>query len=106
LFEAEILGTTPAVDAACGLPVSAQVARLKVQLADRDLGAASVDEVDLYSLREADRDAALDALVAGEPSPFVLIDGRLVCSGSIVLADVVAALDARHLPTQEDPTWT
>ena len=106
MFEAEIRGITPAEDASCGLPVSAQIARLKLQLADNRLGAVSVDEVDLYSLTGAERDAALDALVAGEPSPLVLIDGRLVCSGSIALPDVLAALGAGQELTQEDATWT
>ena len=48
-------------------------------------------EVDLYSLVDADRDAALDAVVAGLESPFVLVDGELVCSGVI---DPGAVLDA------------
>ena len=96
----------PTDDSACGLPVSAQIARLKLQLADSGLGDISVDEVDLYSLVGPDRDAALDAVVAGEPSPLVLIDGRLICSGSIALPSVLAALGAAPEPTQEDATWT
>jgi hypothetical protein len=76
---------------ACGMPVSLQVERLKRDLAAHAGDALSVREVDLYSLEGADRDAALDAVVAGEPSPFVLIDGRLVCAGAI---DSEAILDS------------
>ena len=54
-------------------------------------------EVDLYSLVDADRDAALDAVVAGLESPFVLIDGQLVCSGAI---DADAVLDALSVETR------
>ncbi|MDR3686783.1 MAG: hypothetical protein P4L93_07510 [Coriobacteriia bacterium] len=105
MLEAQILGTTPVDDATCGLPVSAQVARLKHQLADSGLGAISVEEMDLYSLTGPDRDAALDAIVGGEPSPLVLVRGRLVCSGSILLSVVLAALGAHPSPTQEESTW-
>ncbi len=51
-----------------------------------------VSEPDLYDLDGADRDAALDAIVAGAPSPFVLVGGRLVCTGSIEVDAVLGAL--------------
>ena len=95
LFAAEVLGDPDLIDAesACGLPVSAQVERLRRALSTR----ASDDEVavlsvDLYSLVGADRDAALDAVVSGKPSPFVLYDGRLICAGAVDLPVVLAAL--------------
>lgn len=75
------------------MPVSAQVERLKRQLADR-LGDCEVLAVDLYSLTGSERDAALDAIVTGQPSPFVLIEGRLVCTGGVELDAVLAALEA------------
>lgn len=76
----------------CGMPVSLQVQRLRLDLARRVGDAVSVLEVDLYALTGADRDAALDALVAGAPSPYVLIGGRLVCTGAIDLEAIRAVL--------------
>ena len=90
-----MLGDADLIDgeSACGLPVSAQVERLKRALATRagDVG-VSVLSVDLFSLVGRERDAALDAVVAGEPSPFVLFDGRLICAGAVDLPVVLAAL--------------
>ena len=74
------------------MPVSLQIERLKSGLAAHVGDGFSVVEVDLYSLEGADRDAALDAVVAGTPSPFVLCGGRLVCAGAIELAAVLGAL--------------
>ena len=74
------------------MPVSFQVDRLRNALAERFGDGYSVLAVDLYSLEGADRDAALDALGAGEPSPFVLIDGRLVGAGEVEVAAVLEAL--------------
>jgi hypothetical protein len=74
------------------MPVSLQVERLRRDLAERGSAPVSVLEVDLYSLTGADRDAALDAVVSDTASPYVLIDGRLICSGSIDAEAVFAAL--------------
>jgi len=82
----------PAEQSACGVPVSLQVERLTRGLATHIGSGFSVLEVDLYSLEGVDRDAALDAVVAGTPSPLVLIDGRLVCSGAVELSAVLDAL--------------
>lgn len=79
-------------ESACGLPVSAQTERLKRELAARWGDSVSVLSADLYGLEGAERDAVLDAMVAGDPSPFVLVDGRLVCSGAVELPAVLAAL--------------
>lgn len=81
-----------AEQSACGMPVSLQVERLRRDLTLQHRDAVSVLEVDLYSLEGADRDTALDAVVAGTPSPFVLIDGRLVCSGTVDSAAVLRSL--------------
>ena len=94
MFAAQVLGTAELLreESACGLPVSAQVDRLRRTIEGSCDGAVSVLTVDLYSLTGADRDAALDAVVAGEPSPFVLLDGRLVCTGTVDVPAVLAAL--------------
>jgi hypothetical protein len=82
----------PTEPSACGMPVSFQVERLKRDLREHLDNAASVLEVDLYTLEDADRDAALDAIVAGKPSPYVLVDGLLVCVGVIDSAAVLSSL--------------
>ena len=74
------------------MPVAFQVQRLRDALAAHlGIGFAVLD-TDLYSLAGAERDAALDALGAGEPSPFVLLGGRLVCAGSVEVSAVLDAL--------------
>ena len=93
LYEAEVLGTVDlsADESACGMPVSRQIEDLERALRSRVGKGTMVRNVDLYSLEGAERDAALDAVVAGEPSPFVLMGGRLVCTGVV---DVNAVFDA------------
>jgi hypothetical protein len=78
-------------DSACGVPVSVQIKRLTEELADRRLGGVSVAMANLLDLPEVERDVAVDAVVAGLPSPFVILGDRLICSGSV---DVPAVLDA------------
>jgi len=97
-----VLGTTDLAPelSACAMPVSLQVERLKRDLAARGDQAVTVLEVELHSLTGADRDAALDAIVADIPSPYVLIDGRLVCSGSIDIDAVMGALDSEAARSQ------
>jgi len=89
-----VLGTAAIADdsASCGMPVSVQVNRLRHELAIRFADGCQVIDTDLYSLEGAERDAALDAVVAGEPSPFVLVGGRLVCTGVVEIDAVIAAL--------------
>ena len=65
------------------MPVSTQIDRLRHELAGHGVEGVSVLDTDLYSLVGVERDAALDAVVAGEPSPFVFVNGRLVCTGGI-----------------------
>ena len=74
------------------MPVAFQVDRLNDVLKERMGSGFSVRSIDLYSLVGAERDAALDALGAGEPSPFVILDGRLVCAGSVEVSAVLEAL--------------
>jgi hypothetical protein len=76
------------------MPVSVQIERLERELATCLGGGFLVQATELYSLDGVERDAALDALVAGEPSPFVLILGCLVCTGSVDAPAVVDALRA------------
>jgi hypothetical protein len=79
-------------DSACGMPVSVQIARLERELASRSAEGVVVENTDLYSLEGTERDAALDAVVAGEPSPFVLMRGKLVCTGAVDTAAVLGEL--------------
>jgi len=97
-----VLGTRdlPAELSACGMPVSLQVERLRRDLAERGHDDVSVFEVDLYTLIGSDRDAAIDAIVGDVASPYVLLDGRLVCAGSIDSDAVLGALST-HLAHQE-----
>jgi len=74
------------------MPVAQQIERLKRELEQRGLAGVVVLEADLYELAGAERDAALDALVEGKPSPYVLVDGRLACAGSVNLDEVLAVL--------------
>ena len=80
-------------DGACGLPVSAQIDRLEQELHERIGDGFALYEVELEQLLGAQREAAFDAVVAGEPSPFVLIGERLVCTGSVDVAAVIAAVE-------------
>ena len=83
----------------CGMPVSMQIENLRRDIASRMSG-YTVELTDLYSLQGADRDVALDAVVAGEPSPFVLVDGELVSTGAIRAEQIVDALLGSPLPAE------
>lgn len=85
----------PVGEAACGTPVSVQVENLNRELVARLGDGFQAREVDLYSLEGAEREIALDALVAGEASPFVLVNERLVCTGTVGLSAVLDALGTR-----------
>jgi uncharacterized protein (DUF1697 family) len=76
----------------CGLPVAQQVARLESTLQTRFGEDVSVVVCDLTDLPDLERHVALDAMVADEPSPYVLVGGRVVCTGSVDAAAVLAAL--------------
>lgn len=74
------------------MPVSVQIERLRRELATHLGDGFLVLNTDLHSLEAAERDAALDAIAAGEPSPFVLVHDRLVCAGSVEVSAVLGAL--------------
>jgi hypothetical protein len=74
------------------MPIALQAERLEQQLRSRGVTRFAVSTPDLYDLDGADRDVALDAIVEGRPSPYVIIEGRLVCSGAVRLDEVLAAV--------------
>jgi hypothetical protein len=74
------------------MPIALQAERLEQQLRSRGVTRFAVSTPDLYDLDGADRDVALDAIVEGRPSPYVIIEGRLVCSGAVRFDEVLAAV--------------
>lgn len=78
------------------MPVSTQIERLRVALAARGGAPVLIESVDLVGLEETERAPVLDAMVAGDESPFVVVGGRLVCTGSV---DVERVLDALPSPS-------
>lgn len=93
-MESEVLGAAelPADELSCGMPVSLQIERLRRELEAQLGGGFRILTADLYSLEGAERDAALDAVVAGDPSPFVLVHGKLACTGAVEVHAVLEAL--------------
>lgn len=96
MLEAEVLGNFDAFsdDDACGMPVSLQIERLRGALEHRAPGRTfTIASSDLYDIGPGpELDAALDAVVACEPSPLVLVDGRVVCTGAVEVGAVLTAL--------------
>jgi hypothetical protein len=81
------------------MPISMQIDRMNREVVSR-LGAGfAVISTDLYSLEGTERDEAIDAVVAGEESPFVLIDGHLACTGGLDLDAILGALQAAEAAT-------
>lgn len=74
------------------MPLTTQVGRLERALAAVPRDDVRVVVTDLTGLDGPDLQAALDGLASGETSPFVLIGGRLVCTGSVDVEAVLAAL--------------
>jgi hypothetical protein len=92
-YEAEVVGAENAAPpSACGMPLSWQAERLASDLFQRRGPGFSVLVTDLYGLIGPERDVAVNAIVEGKSSPFVLIQGRLACTGSLDLAAVLGAL--------------
>lgn len=62
---------------------------------------AAVAECDLYALRDAERHAALDVMIAehAEP-PMVIVSGRVACYGEVDLDAVVRT--AREVMCSDD----
>ncbi len=50
------------------------------------------EETDLYQLNGVQRAAAITALVSGAALPFIIVDERVVCAGSLDLEAVATAL--------------
>jgi hypothetical protein len=101
LFEASMLDATDqsTAEPICGSPISLQVERLKKQLADHFGYGFSVVSTDLYGLEDGERNVAIDAVVAGKQSPFVLVGDQLVCAGSVELPAILEALAPADTPT-------
>ena len=51
------------------------------------------EETDLYQLNGVQRAAAINALVSGAALPFVIVNERVVCAGSLDMEFVAAALE-------------
>lgn len=51
-----------------------------------------LEETDLYQLNGIERAAAINALVSGAALPFIIVDERVVCTGSLDLEVVATAL--------------
>jgi hypothetical protein len=68
---------------ACGMPVSVQAERLERVLLDRFGSGFVILSTDLLGVQGREREAVLDALVAGELSPIVLVEGEMVCAGAV-----------------------
>jgi hypothetical protein len=81
-----------AEDQHCGLPLATQAERLAEQLRPHLGDGFMVHITDLYDLQGADKDAALDAIGAGELSPFVLVEGVVASAGSLDAYAVLKAL--------------
>lgn len=88
----ELLAPVAVDTTCCVVPLDAQMERLRRVLAAHGRGDIIVDKVDLYELEGPDRDTALDAVVACEPSPLVICEGRLLCVGSIDTDAVLVAV--------------
>jgi len=74
------------------MPLGLQAERLEQQQRARGLTRFAVSTPDLYDLNGVDREVALDAIIEGRPSPFVLVGGRLVCAGAVEVDAVMDAL--------------
>ena len=94
LYAADLLGVEAIglEDQACGLPLAAQAERLAERLRPHIGDGFTVHITDLYDLEGADKDAALDAIGAGLPSPFVLVEGKLASAGSLDAEAILTAL--------------
>jgi hypothetical protein len=52
----------------------------------------SVEESDLFGLIGAEREAAISGLLEQQPFPFVIVAGRLACTGSLDRDRIVSAI--------------
>jgi hypothetical protein len=74
------------------MPIPLQAERLEQALRARGVTRFAVSTPELYDLKGAERDAALDAIVLGRPSPYVLVGGALVCAGAVDVDAVLGVL--------------
>jgi hypothetical protein len=65
---------------------------LEARLGERLGRDVSIEEADLYALVGSERDAAIDALVAGLETPLMMVAGRVACAGDLDLGKVGDAL--------------
>lgn len=75
-------------------PLQSLLQVLEARLGQRVGRDVSIEEGDLYSLVGPERDAAIDALVAGLDTPLLMVAGRVVCAGGLDVGKVVDALAA------------
>ena len=65
---------------------------LETQLKDRVPCKVRFEEADLYELVDEQRSVAVDAVVAGNELPFLLVGDKLVCAGGLDIESLVLAL--------------
>ena len=75
-------------------PLQSLLQVLEARLGQRVGRDVSIEEADLYSLVGSERDAAIDALVAGLDTPLLMVAGRVVCAGDLDVGKVGDALAA------------
>ena len=73
-------------------PLQSLLQVLEARLGERVGRDVSIQEADLYALVGAERDAAIDALVAGLDTPLMMVAGRVMCAGELDLDKVRDAL--------------
>lgn len=76
------------------MPIALQAERLEQALRGHGITRFAVSTPDLHDLEGVARDNALDAIAAGEPSPFVLVDDRIVCTGAVDADAVLGAFSS------------
>lgn len=75
---------------ACAAPLTQQVEQLRQALDEHWAGGYTLQIAELEDLDDAERHAVIDAVVAGDESPYVVVNGRLVCAGRIDPTAVLA----------------
>ncbi|HET6351675.1 MAG TPA: hypothetical protein VFG89_06070 [Coriobacteriia bacterium] len=75
---------------ACSAPLAQQVERLRQALDEHWTGGYTLQIAELEDLDDSERHAVIDAVVAGDESPYVVVDGQLVCTGGVDPSAVLA----------------
>lgn len=81
----------------CGMPIAVQMQRLRDALAAAGIGDLAVVSAELADLDEGELQSAIDAVVACEPSPLVLLGGRIVCSGAVEIPLILDSISSGGL---------